>query len=219
MIELNRVTKEYAQRHGRRTILREIDLSIEKGEHIGILGRNGAGKSTLIRLLAGSELPTSGTIRRSMSVSWPIAFSGGFQGSLTGLDNLRFICRIYEVDYLSALPFVEEFSGLGTYLKEPVKTYSSGMTARLAFAISMAIDFDCFLIDEVIAVGDADFQRKCRMEIFDKRADRTGILVSHDPHLMRQYCTSVYVLHEGTLHQIPDINEAYEFYARVNATF
>lgn len=212
MIELTQVTKEYRQRQGKRAIIKNVDLTIEKGEHIGILGRNGAGKSTLIRLLGGSELPTKGTIKRSMSVSWPLAFSGGFQGSLTGLDNLKFVCRVYGADYDAALPFVEEFSALGSYLKEPVKAYSSGMIARLAFAISMAIEFDCFLIDEVIAVGDADFQNKCRIEIFDKRADRAMIMVSHDPNTIRQYCNSAYILHDGRLQKIPDIDQALEYY-------
>ena len=101
-----------------------------------------------------------------MSVSWPLAFGGAFQGALTGLDNLRFICRIYGVEPEGEIPFVEDFSELGIYLREPVKTYSSGMRARLAFAISMVIDFDCYLIDEIIAVGDARFHAKCEEELF-----------------------------------------------------
>ena len=146
-------------------VLDDLNLTIHLGEKVGILGCNGAGKSTLIRLISGAELPTSGSIQRGMSISWPLAFSGAFQGSLTGLDNLRFICRVYGVDFRPRVDYVEEFSELGHYMREPVKTYSSGMRARLAFAISMSIEFHCYLIDEVLAVGDAEFQRKC-LDVF-----------------------------------------------------
>ncbi|KVF14217.1 ABC transporter ATP-binding protein [Burkholderia cepacia] len=212
MIELSGICKHYRVRSGKRVVLDQINLKIQKGERIGILGRNGAGKSTLVRLIGGSELPTSGHIDRKMSVSWPLAFSGGFQGSLTGLDNLRFVCRVYGASYKAAQPFVEEFTGLGQYLREPVKKYSNGMRARLAFAISMAIEFDCFLIDEVIAVGDADFQRKCHVELFEKRADRAMIMVSHDPHMIREHCSRAYVLDSGELQAFPDVDAAYTHY-------
>lgn len=156
MIVLEDVCKTYQTRHGVRTVLDHVNLSLAKGEKLGILGGNGAGKSTLIRLISGAELPTSGRIHRGMSVSWPLAFGGAFQGSLTGLDNVRFICRIYGVAIPAAIEFVQDFSELGRSLGEPVKHYSSGMRARLAFAISLAVEFDCFLIDEIVAVGDAD---------------------------------------------------------------
>ena len=158
MIKLINVCKDYPTRAGPRRVLHNIDLMIHPGEKVGILGRNGAGKSTLIRLVSGAEPPTIGKIERNMSVSWPLAFSGGFQGSLTGADNVRFICRIYGVDFRPRFEFVRDFSELGIYLNEPVSSYSSGMKARLAFAISMTIDFDCYLIDEVMAVGDARFR-------------------------------------------------------------
>ncbi|KML62692.1 ATP-binding protein [Burkholderia cepacia] len=214
MIELLNVIKKYEVRDGRRTVLDDISCTIQRGEHVGILGKNGAGKSTLIRLISGTELPTSGAIRRGMSVSWPLAFSGGFQGSLTGLDNLRFICRVYNTSYKAALPFVEEFTELGKYLREPVKRYSSGMRAKLAFAMSMAVEFDCFLIDEVIAVGDSDFHRKCHVELFEKRADRAKIMVSHDPHMIREHCSRAYVLDAGRLRFFPDVESAYNYYER-----
>ena len=160
MIELESVDKDYPTRTGPVRVLNKVNLSVAPGERVGIVGRNGAGKSTLVRLISGAELPTHGEVRRSMSVSWPLAFGGAFQGALTGLDNLRFICRIYGVDFESRVAFVEDFSELGRYLREPVRNYSAGMRARLAFAISMIIEFDCFLIDEVIAVGDARFHEK-----------------------------------------------------------
>jgi capsular polysaccharide transport system ATP-binding protein len=214
MITLENLTKVYDTRQGPRTVLDGVNLQIVKGEKVGIIGRNGAGKSTLMRLLSGAEVPTDGQIERHMSVSWPLAFGGGFQGSLTGLDNLRFICRVYGVSYENAVPFVEEFSDLGSYLREPVKKYSSGMRARLAFALSMAVDFDCFLIDEIIAVGDSRFHQRCHEELFEKRKDRTMILVSHDPGYIREYCDRAGVLIAGKLHMFDQVDEAFAFYQR-----
>jgi capsular polysaccharide transport system ATP-binding protein len=209
VIQLDHVEKRYRTRAGSHTVLRGVSLQINKGDKIGILGRNGAGKSTLIRIISGAELPSSGRVARRMSVSWPLAFGGAFQGSLTGIDNLRFICRVYGSDFDAALPLVREFAELGEYLREPVKTYSSGMSARLAFAISMAIEFDCFLIDEVIAVGDARFHEKCRHELFEKRRDRAMIIVSHDAHNIREHCTRACVLQDGVLREFVDIDAAY----------
>ena len=212
MIELQKVSKYYNTRHGSNKVLDHIDLKVSKGERIGILGRNGSGKSTLIRIISGAELPTSGFISRQMSVSWPLAFGGAFQGALTGFDNLRFICRIYGVDAASRMDFVEQFSELGRYLKEPVKTYSSGMRARLAFALSMAVDFDCFLIDEIIAVGDSRFHERCNNELFEKRKDRAMIIVSHQPEFIRAHCTRAGVLVAGRLHSFDQVEEAFAFY-------
>lgn len=212
MIILQDLTKVYKTRQGPRTVLNKVNLRINHGEKIGILGRNGAGKSTLIRLIGGAELPTHGQIYRGLSISWPLAFGGAFQGSLTGMDNLRFICRVYGADIASVIPFVMEFSELGAYLREPVQKYSFGMRARLAFAISMAIEFDCFLIDEVVAVGDSRFHEKCYNELFVKRKDRSMIIVSHDAGYIRQHCDRAAVLVEGKLHQFQEIDEAFVFY-------
>ncbi|HHY0106854.1 TPA: ABC transporter ATP-binding protein [Neisseria meningitidis] len=212
MISVEHVSKQYQMRGGMRTVLDDINFSLQKGEKVGILGRNGAGKSTLIRLISGVEPPTSGEIKRTMSISWPLAFSGAFQGSLTGMDNLRFICRIYNVDIDYVKAFTEEFSELGQYLYEPVKRYSSGMTARLAFALSLAVEFDCYLIDEVIAVGDSRFADKCKYELFEKRKDRSIILVSHSHSAMKQYCDNAMVLEKGHMYQFEDMDKAYEYY-------
>lgn len=212
MINLENLTKVYDTRRGPRTVLDGLNLRIAMGEKVGIMGRNGAGKSTLMRLISGAELPTYGRIDRTMSVSWPLAFGGGFQGSLTGLDNLRFICRVYGVSYEGVLPFVEDFSDLGSYLREPVKKYSSGMRARLAFALSMAVEFDCFLIDEIIAVGDSRFHKRCHEELFEKRKDRAMILVSHFPGHIREYCDHAGVLAGGKLHMFDQVDEALAFY-------
>ncbi len=212
MIEVEDVVKEYRTRSGPVRVLDRVNLTVRPGQQLGILGRNGAGKSTIVRLISGTELPTSGTVRRTMSVSWPLAFGGAFQGTLTGYDNLRFICRVYGVDPADRIAFVEDFSELGIYLREPVKTYSSGMRARLAFAISMTVDFDCYLIDEVIAVGDARFHEKCMIELFEKRADRAKVIVSHDPHYIRAHCHSAAVLAGGRLTSFDDVDQAFEFY-------
>lgn len=214
MIRIENVVKKYHTREGMRTVLDNINLEISRGEKIGILGKNGAGKSTLIRLMGGIELPTSGHIYRNMKLSWPLAFSGGFQGSLTGIDNLKFICRVYGVDYRDRIDFIDDFSELGKYLREPLKRYSAGMRARLSFAISMAIEFDCYLIDEVVAVGDSRFHDKCRIELFEKRKERSLIIVSHDPGYIQEHCHYGCVLANGKLEKFNSTEEAYENYNR-----
>lgn len=212
MIHCENVTKSYPMGHGRKQVLKGLDLRIKPGERVGFLGRNGAGKTTLIKLIGGVEMPTSGKIRRQMSVSWPLGFAGGFQGSLTGYDNARFIARIYGCDYRQIRNFVEEFTELGSQLKMPVRTYSSGMRARLAFALSLAIEFDCYLIDEIIIVGDANFHQKCHYELFEKRADRALVLASHSPDLIREFCDRALVLHQGRGTIYSDVNEALDVY-------
>ena len=215
MILLENVSKSYPTRLGRRRVFENVNLKLEKGRNIGILGRNGAGKSTLIRLLSGAEEPTSGRIRRDMTVSWPLAFTGAFQAHLTGIDNLKFVARIYGVDWRPLVPFVENFTELGIYLREPVFNYSVGMMMRLAFALSMAVEFDCFLIDEGLSVGDSRFGDRCHVELFQKRRDRSFILVSHDPNIIRMYCERACVLHDGRLHEFTTVDAAFEFYDRV----
>lgn len=218
MIQLTDVSKKYATNSGMRTILSGINLTINPGDHVGILGRNGAGKSTLVRLISGAEPPTTGTIERTMSVSWPLAFTGGFHGRLTGIDNLRFICRIYAVDFNERLAFVKDFSELGSYLYEPVGIYSSGMRARLAFAISMTIDFDCYLIDEVMAVGDDTFRERCKVELFEKRKDKAMLIVSHSHRYLKGTCNRFLVFREGSIEEFDDFDEAYAEYKDLLAT-
>jgi capsular polysaccharide transport system ATP-binding protein len=212
MIHIDHVTKRYSTRQGDVTVLDDVNLIVRPGEKMGILGRNGAGKSTMIRLISGAERPSLGHVKRDMSVSWPLAFGGAFQGTLTGLDNLRFICRVYGVSADDKVDFVQEFSELGRYLREPVKTYSGGMRARLAFAISMVVEFDCFLIDEIVAVGDSRFHEKCRIELFEKRSDRSMIIVSHDPGYIKAHCQHAAVLVKGKLSAFDEVDEAFAFY-------
>jgi len=212
MLLVHNVTKRYPLQHGYRTVLDRVNLTVHEGERIGILGRNGSGKSTLIRLISGAEQPTSGRVHRGMKVSWPLAFAGGFQSHLTGLDNLRFICRIYNVPLEHKLDYVEDFSELGKYMREPVRFYSSGMRARLAFALSMVIDFDCYLIDEVVAVGDARFRDKCQTELFQKRGHKAMIIVSHQPSFIQKHCQDTAVIVKGKLRTFANVGEGFEYY-------
>jgi capsular polysaccharide transport system ATP-binding protein len=212
MIKFQNVSKKYAIRSGYNQVLNSINFEVGLGEKVGIIGRNGAGKSTTIRLLSGAELPTGGQIDREMSVSWPLAFGGAFQSTLTGRDNLRLICRIYGRQAENCVDFVQSFAELGTYFDEPVKTYSSGMRARLAFAISMIIEFECFLIDEVVAVGDSRFHEKCHRELFERRADRAFVIVSHDTEYVRAHCDRVMVLRGGSMMHFASPDEAIEFH-------
>ncbi|MDE1231502.1 ABC transporter ATP-binding protein [Vibrio aestuarianus] len=187
-------------------------MNFPKGRNIGLLGVNGAGKSTLLRMIAGSEAPTTGVIKRNVKMSWPLGFSGGFNGSMTGAENLRFVSRIYGADIKQVTEFVKEFSELGDYLDMPIRSYSSGMKARLAFGLSMAIDFDCYLVDEITGVGDRRFQEKCR-DAFKARSEKSSlIMVSHSMPTLKEHCDMGLVLSGGELTFYEDINDAIDNY-------
>jgi capsular polysaccharide transport system ATP-binding protein len=196
-IEAVDIVQEYQTQSGTRRVLDGISFRVSRGERMAIVGRNGAGKSTLIRILAGIQEPTAGTVHTVMSVSWPLALTAGVEGNMSGYDNIRFIARLYGADTKEVFDYVARFSELGSSLHEPVRHYSTGMRMRLAFALSLAIDFDCLLIDEAIAVGDVRFQRKCHEEIFERRRDRTLIMAVHGGDFIREYCTSVLILDQG----------------------
>jgi capsular polysaccharide transport system ATP-binding protein len=215
MINCVDITHEYKIHSGRRRVLDQVNFDLARGQRLGILGRNGAGKSTLIRIVGGVEIPTAGEVRRGMTVSWPLAFGGAFQGSLSGLDNLRFICRIYKLDFARTRDFVDDFAELGRQLAEPVKTYSSGMRARLAFALTLAIEFECYLIDEVIMVGDGRFLRRCQEELFEKRGDRSLILVSHDMNFIKEVCDSAAMIHDSHFTMCDSVEDAISRYNRL----
>jgi capsular polysaccharide transport system ATP-binding protein len=188
----------------------------ESGWSYGILGVNGAGKSTTIRLLAGTELPNSGKIRRTVRVSWPLGFSGGFHPQMTGRENVRFVARAYGHDVRQVMDFVEDFAELGDYIDAPVKTYSSGMISRLAFGLSMAIEFDCYLIDEITGVGDFRFQARCKEAFARRRAHADLIVVSHSMHTIKDYCQRGAVLVDGRLIMFEKVDQAIELYSRMN---
>jgi len=212
MIRAIDVTKAYHVEGRLHRAVNGVSFTVSRGEKLALIGHNGAGKSTLIRLLGGVELPTSGIIEQTMSVSWPLALQGGFQGSLTGNDNIRFIARIYDKPFADIKAYVEDFAELGKFLSEPVKIYSIGMRARFAFALSLAIDFDCYLIDEIIAAGDQRFQRRSHEELFEKRADRSMILASHMGEMIKSYCSRALVMHHGRGNLFDDIDLALRVY-------
>ncbi len=208
MIELRNVTKVYKTSMGPNVVLDDLSFVIPPRTSIGIIGRNGAGKSTLMRLIGGAEQPTAGHIIRQGKVSWPIGFAGGFSGSLTGEENCRFVARVYGQDVDWVVEQAREFAEIGNYFFEPVRTYSSGMRARVAFGLSMAIDFDMYLVDEVTAVGDKLFRQKCKAA-FTARRERAGlIMVSHETATLAEYCQRGAVLDAGKLRVYDTVAEA-----------
>ncbi len=218
MIELDGVTKWYPTRGGRKYVLRDVSTRLPAGKHLALLGRNGAGKTTLLRLIGGIDYPSDGIIRSSDRISWPVGLTGGFQGSLTGRENTRFVCRINGVFEPAAMrektDYVEDFAEIGAYFDEPVKTYSAGMRARLGFGVSMAFDFDYYLIDEAMAVGDQSFRRKCNEEISRRRGISTFILATHNLQLVKNNCDIGIIVSEGNVVVYPDIEEAIDVYQR-----
>ncbi|HEX8076611.1 MAG TPA: ABC transporter ATP-binding protein [Chthoniobacterales bacterium] len=217
MIRLDNVFKYYRTHGHTKVVLDHISMDFMAGRSYGILGINGAGKSTLMRVLGGTELANSGRIKRSVRVSWPLGFSGGLHPKLTGRENVQFVARIFGEDLRKTIDFVEDFAEVGAYFDAPISTYSSGMMARLAFGVSMAIDFECYLIDEVTAVGDARFAARCKAE-FEKRKSRSDIImVSHSMQTIQEYCNRGLVLAGGRLYEFRSIDEAIELYKKLNA--
>ena len=197
-IDAVNIVKEFpSEGGGTRRVLDGISFSVGMGERMAILGRNGAGKSTLIKILSGLQRPTSGRVHRGLSMSWPIAFGGGFDGELTGADNVRFIARLYNAPIKETFDYVADFTELGEQLNLQMRFYSSGMRMRLAFALSLAIEFECLLIDEVILVGDHRFQQKCHDELFQNRKKCAMIVAIHDVSFVREYCAKVLIMMDG----------------------
>ncbi len=214
-LRVSGLAKTYPKGHG--SVFQQLSFDLPRTGRLAILGRNGQGKSTLIKMLGGVLPATHGQIDWRMSASWPIGFGGGFQGSTSGLDNIKFLSRIYRRDFEALLERVDDFAELGKALKEPVKYYSSGMRARLAFGLSLAIEFDCYLIDELVAVGDARFQKKCQDELFQRRSDRAFIMASHDTHLIASYCERALIIESGRAKMFDDVDEAVETYKWLRA--
>jgi capsular polysaccharide transport system ATP-binding protein len=213
MIHLVDVSKRYWTRAGDRVVLFPTSLTIPTDRGVAVLGRNGAGKSTLLRMIAGVEMPDHGHIVPTVSLSWPLGFSGGVSQAMTGRQNIRFIARLHRVDEDDVVAFVEDFAELGPYLDEPVETYSSGMRSRLSFGISLAIDFDCYLIDELTSAGDQWFRDKCAAAFAERRRRSSGLLmVSHNHQSVQQYCDVGMVLYRGYLIPFADLDEAVHFY-------
>lgn len=215
MIVLDDVHKRYQLPGGRvNYVLQGVSFTIPRTSSVGLIGRNGAGKSTLLRIIGGLDTPSSGRVETTCRISWPIGFIGGLQGSLSGRQNAKFICRIHAQDHelTERLSYIQDFSELGDAFDDPVKTYSSGMRARLNFAISIAFEFDVYLADEVTAVGDAAFRKKA-LDAFQALAGRSGIImVSHAEATLREFCTAGIWLHEGRAHWFDDIKDALKAY-------
>lgn len=215
MLVVRGLTKQFMREGKPRVLFRDLSFALPRDGRLALLGRNGQGKSTLLKILGGVLWPTAGEVKWGMSASWPLGFGGAFQGGMTGLDNINFLARIYRRSARGLVDRVERFANLGDALSMPVKYYSSGMRARLAFGLSLAIEFDCYLIDEVFAVGDAVFRGKCEQELFEHRADRAYIVASHDLEFLRQTCSSAIVIESGRAKYFPDVDLAIEIYTAI----
>jgi len=212
ILEFENVSKHYITPKGKVSVIENTSFSLRKGVNLGILGLNGAGKSTTLRMIAGSELPSSGRIKRSAKFSWPLGFSGSFNGSLSGEENLRFACRVYNVPIKETLEYVYDFSELGSKLKQPIKTYSTGMRQKLAYGLSMAINFEVYLIDETLGVGDKHFRKKCDAVFSEKAETSSLILVSHSMKTIRKYSDKILLVHDGQAKIYHNVNKAISIY-------
>ncbi|RUR11481.1 ABC transporter ATP-binding protein [Legionella septentrionalis] len=215
MIEAINVSKHYIVQGKKKQIFKNLSLTIRAGERVALMGKNGAGKSTLLRLLCGIEKPNSGTVSITSSLSWPVGVGGGFIPNLTGKENVKFVCRLFMNDpeeTKEKLRFVKEFAEIGDYFDMPMQTYSSGMRSRVAFGLSMAFDFDFYIVDEALAVGDTAFKKKCK-EVFSEKLENKGIImVSHSKSTIRQFCDRGIFLNNNQIVQSDDINEIISLY-------
>lgn len=215
MILVEDVYKRYQTDHAPgKWVLQGVSFSIPPKLNVGLIGANGAGKSTLLRMIGGVDQPSRGRIERNCHVSWPMGFGGGLQGSLTGRQNSKFVCRIHghEDDIPERIAYIQSFAEIGDAFDEPVKTYSSGMKSRLQFALSLAFDFDVYISDEVTAAGDAAFRNKAATA-FRQLADRSGlIMVSHGEGTLKQFCSAGIWIHGGKAYWFDQIDDALKAY-------
>lgn len=215
MIELRNITKSYKTPKGRVFIFKNLSFTIPDDKSIALIGRNGAGKSTLLRLIGGLDTPDKGTIITPNSISWPVGLSGGFQGSLTARENVKFVARVYgaEGDKLREIVnYVRDFAEIGEYFDRPVNTFSSGMRARVAFGLSLAFDFDYYLIDEAMSVGDAHFKKKATKAFKDRVITSKVIMVTHGMSQVRDMCDYVLVVENGQVLAFDDVEEGIKRY-------
>lgn len=208
MIQLENVSKSYYLEGIRTQVANNISVTFPTGSSVALIGRNGAGKSSLLRIVAGTMHPDEGTVVTDGSISWPVGFAGSFHGDLTGAQNVRFVARVYGVDTDTLVAFVEDFAELGVHLHQPFRTYSSGMRSRLAFGVSMGIQFDTYLVDEVTSVGDAAFKAKSERVFQERMRSASSIVVSHSLDMLRRTCDAAAILEAGELTYYDDIEEA-----------
>jgi len=198
MIEIRNLSKYYPTKFGAKFVFRDLNIAIPDDRDVAILGGNGAGKSTLLRILGGLDQGNSGKVVTRNMLSWPLALSTGLVNEMTARENVRFVSRLYG---MRANPDVEayiaEFAELGESFDMPIGEYSSGMRSKFNFALSMGFDFDTYLIDEIMAVGDQHFKKKCRNALEQKRETSNIILVSHDMKLVREHCNAAILLAFG----------------------
>ncbi len=190
MIRIENLSKSYPTPQGRHYVFKDLNIELPSGKSVAIIGRNGAGKSTLLRMIGGIDRPDSGRIITDSTISWPVGLAGGFQGSLTGRENVKFVARLYATrgELKEKVAFVEVFAELGKYFDMPIKTYSSGMKSRLGFGLSMAFKFDYYLVDEVTAVGDARFKQKCAELFKERHRESSFLMVSHSLNSLKEFC-------------------------------
>lgn len=215
MIALEGVTKSYRMGHRLHHVLDNITFTFPRLKSVGILGANGAGKSTLIKIIGGAEKPDSGRVIRSSRLSWPMGYSGGFEATLTGRENARFVARIYGSDFRQVEASTIEFSELGKYFDQPLATYSAGMRSRFAMAVSYALDFEYYLVDEALETGDARLKEKFRQVFKERRLTSSVILVSHNENTIRRNCDVAAVLTDGKLHYFEDLDDAFLMYRKI----
>ncbi|MED0634153.1 ABC transporter ATP-binding protein [Escherichia marmotae] len=211
MIKIENLTKSYRTPTGRHYVFKDLNIEIPSGKSVAFIGRNGAGKSTLLRMIGGIDRPDSGKIITNKTISWPVGLAGGFQGSLTGRENVKFVARLYakQEELKEKIEFVEEFAELGKYFDMPIKTYSSGMRSRLGFGLSMAFDFDYYLVDEVTAVGDENFKSKCKRMFKEKTSKSNFIIISHNLTLLKEYCdVALFINKDKDVVYYSDVNDA-----------
>lgn len=215
MIKIENLTKSYRTRNGRHYVFKDINVELPSGKSIALIGRNGAGKSTLLRVIGGIDRPDAGRITTNKTISWPVGLSGGFQGSLTGRENVKFVARLYSKpeELKDKVNFVESFSELGKYFDMPIKTYSSGMKSRLGFGLSMAFRFDYYLVDEVTSVGDASFRQKCSEFFKQKHEIASFIMVSHSLNSLKEFCdVALFISRNQSVYFFDSVQDAIDAY-------
>lgn len=215
MIEFDRVSKAYKTKTGPRVVLDSSEALFASGRNYAIMGPNGAGKSTVMRLISGAEMPSSGQVMRDELVSWPLGFHGGFNGTMTGRENVRLVARIYGQNVDEIIALAQDFAEISGAFDEPVGSYSSGMKQRLAYGLSLAIRFDTYLIDETISVGDARFKKKCEKHLLNALGGSRVIVISHSVKMIQKYCDCGMLLWKGQLYEYEKIETLMKDYERL----